>query len=55
MAGHVRKRGARWYFWVEHDPGSDGKRRQKSVGGFPTRRAAQDALDELRVEVRRGE
>ena len=55
MQGHVRKRGARWYFWVELERGPDGKRRQKSVGGFPTRRAAEDALEELRGEVRRGE
>jgi hypothetical protein len=36
VAGHFKKRGASWYFWVELDPGPDGRRRQLSRGGFKT-------------------
>lgn len=54
MKGHFRKRGARWYFWVELEPGPDGKRRQKSRGGFATRKEAERAFAALRDEVRRG-
>jgi hypothetical protein len=43
MAGHFRKRGTRWYFWIELDPGPNGERRQRSVGGLRTRREAEDA------------
>jgi integrase len=54
MKGHFKKRGASWYFWVELEPGPDGKRQQKSQGGFKTRRDAERAFAELRDEVRRG-
>jgi Arm domain-containing DNA-binding protein len=39
--GHFKKRGTAWYFWVELEPGPDGKRRQKSRGGFKTRNDAE--------------
>src|SRR3989442_902758 len=54
MKGHFKKRGASWYFWVELEPGPDGRRRQKSRGGFETRKGAERAFAELRDEVRRG-
>ncbi len=54
MRGHFKKRGASWYFWVELEPGPDGKRRQKSRGGFKTRKEAERAFAELRDEIRRG-
>jgi integrase len=54
VKGHFRKRGASWYFWVELEPGPDGKRRQKSRGGFKTRKEAERAFAFLRDEVRRG-
>jgi hypothetical protein len=54
VRGNFRKRGERWYYWAELDPGPDGKRRQVSRGGFRTRREAEHAFAELRDEVRRG-
>lgn len=54
MKGHFKKRGSSWYYWVELDRGPDGQRRQKSRGGFKTRKDAERAFGELRDEVRRG-
>ena len=54
MRGHFKKRGASWYFWVELEPGPDGKRRQKSRGGFKTRKEAERAFAALRDEIRLG-
>ena len=54
MRGHFKKRGASWYFWVELEPGPDGKRRQKSRGGFKTRKEAEHAFAALRDEIRLG-
>jgi integrase len=50
--GSVRKRGSTWTIVL--DVGADpvtGKRRQKSKGGFPTRRAAEAALRNLAASV----
>jgi integrase len=55
VRGHFRKRGEKWYYWAELEPGPDGKRRQVSKGGFRTRKEAEAAYDELRNQVRRGE
>jgi integrase len=54
MRGFVRKRGSTytWYFDVP-DP-LTGKRKQHSKGGFPTKRAAQEALNEALAGVRKG-
>lgn len=52
MRGHFKKRGDRWYFWVELPPGPDGSRRQKSMGGFATRRQAEEAYAALRDRLR---
>ncbi len=54
MKGHFKKRGTSWYYWVELERGPDGQRRQKSRGGFKTRKDAERAFAELRDEVRRG-
>jgi integrase len=54
VKGHFKKRGASWYYWVELERGPDGQRRQKSRGGFKTRKEAERAFAELRDEVRRG-
>jgi len=54
VKGHFKKRGASWYYWVELERGPDGQRRQKSRGGFKTRKDAERAFAELRDEVRRG-
>jgi integrase len=47
MRGHIRKRGSSWT--VVYDEGHDehGKRRQRSKGGFPTRREAQAFLTDV--------
>ncbi len=54
MKGHFKKRGSTWYFWAELEPGADGKRQQKSAGGFRTRREAEHAFAVLRDSVRTG-
>jgi integrase len=47
MRGHVRKRGSSWT--VVYDEGYDehGRRRQRTKGGFPTRREAQAFLTDV--------
>ena len=54
MKGHFRKRGDTWYFWAELEPAPDGARRQKSKGGFKTKRDAERAFAEFRDQVRTG-
>lgn len=54
MTGHFRKRGSRWYVWIDVGPGPDGRRRQKSMGGFSTRREAEAAFADVRDQVRSG-
>jgi integrase len=43
-----------WSFVVDLGPGPNGKRRQARRRGFPTKKAAQEALDRLRVNAREG-
>lgn len=43
-----------WWFVVDLPASGNGKRRQAKRRGFPTKRAAQVALDRLRVNVREG-
>ncbi len=54
MRGHFKKRGEKWYFWVELERDADGKRRQFSRGGFKTRREAEEAYAEVRDQLRLG-
>jgi integrase len=54
VEGHFKKRGERWYYWVELERDLDGKRRQVSKGGFRTRKEAEKAFAELRDQVRQG-
>lgn len=54
VRGRLRKRGDTSYFWVELECGPDGHRRQKSAGGFRTRKEAERAFAALRDEVRSG-
>lgn len=44
----------RWYFVVDLPPGPNGERRQAKRRGFATRKAAQEAIDDLRVSARSG-
>ena len=43
-----------WWFVVDTGTGPDGKRRQAKRRGFPTKKAAAEALDNLRVDSRQG-
>jgi hypothetical protein len=54
VRGSVRKRGEpwTWYLWVP-DPLS-GKPRQRSKGGFRTKKACQDALNDALADLRKG-
>jgi len=54
VKGHFRKRGERWYFWAELEPGPDGKRKQVSKGGFRTRREAEAGFADFRDQQRTG-
>jgi len=51
MRGRFKKRGDRWYFWAELPPGPDGRRRQKSMGGFATRRETERAFADFRAQL----
>ncbi len=44
----------KWNFVVDLGPGPDGKRRQAKRCGFPTKKAAQEALDAIRTDSRQG-
>jgi integrase len=54
VRGSVRKRGETWtwYLWVP-DP-LTGKLRQRSKGGFPTKKACQAALGDALADLRKG-
>jgi len=43
-----------WWFVVDLPPGPSGRRRQAKRRGFPTKKAAQEALDGIRVAARKG-
>jgi integrase len=55
MRGSVRKRGSTWtwYLFIEPDPVT-GRRRQRSKGGFRTKRECQEALNEALAALRTG-
>ena len=53
MRGRVYKRGATWSFVVDV-PTDDGRRRQKTKGGFATRKAAEAELRALLARVENG-
>jgi len=55
MRDGIVKRGSRWAFKLELPPDpATGKRRQKWVSGFDTRREAQAARDDARARLRAG-
>ena len=56
MGASVRKDQARgtWLYVVDLSPGPDGKRRQKWKRGFPTKKAAQEAMNEVVGRIHRG-
>ena len=55
MKGYIRKRGNKWSFTVDvgRDPAT-GKRKQKTKGGFATKKEAQAALSDFQYELRKG-
>lgn len=56
MKGYFRKRGNTWSYTVDvgKDPAT-GKRKQKSKGGFKTKKEAQQALNEVMSKVYKGD
>jgi integrase len=54
VKGHFKQRGSTWYYWADLGVGPDGRRLQKSQGGFRTRRDAERAFGTLRDSVRTG-
>lgn len=56
MKGSVKKHGPSWRYRIDLGPDPlTGKRRQLTKGGFPTKRAAQDACAEAWNDAQRGE
>ena len=56
MKGHIRKKDSTWQYTVEldRDPISN-KRKQKSKGGFRTKRECEKAMTEMIVQIEQGE
>lgn len=56
MRGSVRKHGSGWQIRVDIEPDPlTGKRRQKAIGGFKTKKEAEKALAELISKIEKGE
>jgi integrase len=55
MKGYFRKRGKTWSFTLDIGKDAQGKRKQKTKGGFKTKKAAEEACAELISQLRRGE
>lgn len=53
MRGHVRKRGGRWVAIIDL-PVTNGKRKQKWLSGFETKKAAERAMAEALVKIDQG-
>ncbi|SMO54268.1 site-specific integrase [Melghirimyces algeriensis] len=51
MKGHFRKRGKTWYFTLDIGKDERGKRKQKKVGGFKTKKEAEKACAELIAQI----
>jgi Arm DNA-binding domain len=54
MRGHVYKRGSSWTVVYDEQPDEHGKRRQRSKGGFATRKEAQRFLNDQLGRLDRG-
>jgi integrase len=54
MRGHVRKRGTSWTVVYDEQPDEHGRRRQRSKGGFATRREAQAFLTDTLAKLGNG-
>ncbi|SFX78233.1 Site-specific recombinase XerD [Thermoactinomyces sp. DSM 45891] len=54
MKGYFRKRGVKWSFTIDLGKDPQGKRKQKSVSGFKTKKEAQKACAELIAQIENG-
>ena len=54
MRGHITKRGATWTYVIDVGFDEHGRRKQRSKGGFRTRREAQAALTEALTTIQHG-
>ena len=54
MRGSVRKRGFTWTWYLFVPDPMTGERRQRSKGGFRTKRECQEALNEALARLREG-
>jgi Arm DNA-binding domain len=55
MKGSIRKRGSTYTYWLDIGPDPvTGKRRQRTKGGFRTKRECQAALNEAIAALRSG-
>ncbi len=54
MRGHTYRRGRTWTYVIDVGVGPNGKRRQRSKGGFETKRKAQAALNEALNALQKG-
>lgn len=55
MRGHVRKRGTKWAIVFDFGVSLEGKRKQKWVSGFSTKKEAESALTKALTDVNNGE
>ena len=55
MRGHVRKRGNSWAYWYEAGRDDSGRRKQCCRSGFPTKKAAENALAATLTDIQRQE
>ena len=51
MRGHAYKRGATWTVVYDEQPDENGKRRQRSKGGFATKREAERFLTDTLARI----
>jgi integrase len=54
MRGHTYRRGRTWTYVIDVGVGPNGKRKQRSKGGFETKRKAQAALNEAINSLQKG-
>jgi integrase len=54
MRGHAYKRGSTWTVMYDEQPADDGKRRQRSKGGFATKREAEQWLTDTLAKMATG-
>lgn len=53
--GHIRKKDNGWQYTIELERDFNGKRKQKSKGGFKTKKECQIAMTEMESKINKGE